>query len=264
MKKQTLLMVLLAILVVSCIGLVGCAELFHTHEFGEWTPLIIPNCTTDGLQVRYCSCGGKQVEPLYTTGHNYESAVTNPTCWERGYTTYTCLDCSEIYVDNYTNTISHTYSNDVCTACNFGAPSVGLSYTLSEDGTYYILIGIGTCTDAPYVIIPSEHEGKPVAIIARSAFANCYKLQVVVIPESIVYIGKYTFWHCENLTSITFKSPLGWYYAQVENHLSVAFNGGSKKTDLLYPTSNANDFTRTYVDYYWFTKDGLFLEMPLP
>ena len=41
--------------------------------------------------------------------HAYTQTVTNPTCTEQGYTTYTC-SCGTSYKDNYTDIIDHTWS----------------------------------------------------------------------------------------------------------------------------------------------------------
>ena len=48
--------------------------------------------------------------------HSYEAVVTEPTCTERGYTTYTCA-CGESYVDDYVDALGHTYENGICTGC---------------------------------------------------------------------------------------------------------------------------------------------------
>ncbi|MCC8356559.1 MAG: hypothetical protein LJU34_01705, partial [Oscillospiraceae bacterium] len=66
-------------------------------------------------------------------GHSYVSAVTAPTCTEQGYTTYTCSNCGDSYVSDYTDALGHTteiqnaedatctedgYTGDeVCTVC---------------------------------------------------------------------------------------------------------------------------------------------------
>lgn len=50
--------------------------------------------------------------------HDYESKVTNPTCGEKGYTTYICRMCNESYVGDYTD-IAHNYQviNTIDTTC---------------------------------------------------------------------------------------------------------------------------------------------------
>lgn len=42
--------------------------------------------------------------------HNYITVVTNPTCTERGFTTYTC-ECGDTYVGDYVNIVSHKDDN---------------------------------------------------------------------------------------------------------------------------------------------------------
>jgi len=44
--------------------------------------------------------------------HNYKSIVTESTCTEEGYTTYTC-DCGEIYKSDFTEKKAHEYTNIV-------------------------------------------------------------------------------------------------------------------------------------------------------
>ena len=48
--------------------------------------------------------------------HDYETVVTDPTCTEQGYTTYTC-ECGDSYVDDYVDATGHTYKNGICTGC---------------------------------------------------------------------------------------------------------------------------------------------------
>ena len=45
--------------------------------------------------------------------HNYTTVVTEPTCTEGGYTTYTCSDCGDTYNADYTSALGHNYSATV-------------------------------------------------------------------------------------------------------------------------------------------------------
>ncbi len=85
-------------------------------------------------------------------------------------------------------------------------PTEGLEYTLSEDGTYYIVSGIGAATDAD-IIIPSVHQNLPVAEIGQKAFRNCMGINSVTIPESVRSIGISAFEQCYALTSVVI--PVG-------------------------------------------------------
>ena len=70
-----------------------------------------PTCTGQGYTTHTCTnCGDSYVDN-YTeaTGHSYEAVVTGPTCTEQGYTTHTCTTCGDSYVDNYTEATGHSY-----------------------------------------------------------------------------------------------------------------------------------------------------------
>ena len=74
---------------------------------------VVATCTKTGLTAgSHCSrCGTVIVERTETkaTGHNYISAVTAPTCKDKGYTTYTCSKCGDSYKADYVNaTENHT------------------------------------------------------------------------------------------------------------------------------------------------------------
>ena len=45
--------------------------------------------------------------------HDYEKNVTAPTCTSIGYTTYTCKNCNDSYVSNYTDKAAHSYEETV-------------------------------------------------------------------------------------------------------------------------------------------------------
>ena len=82
--------------------------------------------------------------------------------------------------------------------------SVGLTYSLNEDGASYTITGRGVCKDAD-IVIPSEYKGLPVTHIGTDAFWNDEIITSVVIPESITELGNYTF-YAPNLASVTILS----------------------------------------------------------
>ena len=77
----------------------------------------------------------------------------------------------------------------------------GLSYSLSNDETYYF-VSVGECTDNEYIAIPPEHEGLPVKVISHDGFENCKKLKEVRLPSSLVAIYDFAFQGCTALESI--------------------------------------------------------------
>ena len=50
-----------------------------------------------------------------TCKHSYSSVVTAPTCTEQGYTTHTCSQCGDSYVDTYVDATGHSYGEWVVT-----------------------------------------------------------------------------------------------------------------------------------------------------
>lgn len=56
--------------------------------------------------------------------HEYKSAVTNPTCVEQGFTTYTCK-CGDNYVSDYVSAKGHTEVTDVAVEATYS--STGLT-----------------------------------------------------------------------------------------------------------------------------------------
>ena len=107
--------------------------------------------------------------------------------------------------DNSTNNnTSDDTQKDEVNNNNEQIGSEGLEYTLSSDGTYYILSRIGACSDE-HIVIPSTYQNLPVKIIDEDAFYESH-IKSVVIPESIVVIKKYAFYNCSMLEKIYFNA----------------------------------------------------------
>lgn len=75
---------------------------------------IVPTCTASGLtEGSHCSVCGTVITPqdvLNATGHKYATIATEPTCKDRGYTTYTCSVCGDSYKTDYVDVIDeHDY-----------------------------------------------------------------------------------------------------------------------------------------------------------
>ena len=80
--------------------------------------------------------------------------------------------------------------------------SPGLTYEISEDGTYASCTGIGDCADTD-IVIASAYQGKPVTSIGEQAFLDCISLTSVTIPDSVMSIGNSSFSSCTSLESVT-------------------------------------------------------------
>lgn len=86
-------------------------------------------------------------------------------------------------------------------------PSEGLEYDLINEEAEYAVVGMGVCQDAK-VVVPEEHEGKPVTEIADSAFEGNEMIVEVVLPTSILKVGDKAFSGCAQLTSVTMSDTV--------------------------------------------------------
>ncbi len=95
------------------------------HSFGEWEVVKPGTCTENGQEKRTCSvCGETETRDIIGGGHSYQKTVTDPTCTDYGYTTYTCA-CGHSYVSDYVAAKGHSY----------GAWTVTTPATCTEKGT---------------------------------------------------------------------------------------------------------------------------------
>ena len=75
-----------------------------------------------------------------------------------------------------------------------------LTYRILEDDTAEV---VSCAKDAAQVTIPEKAYGVPVTSIAKSAFADCNLIKVLVIPDGITAIRSNTFSNCTQLAEIT-------------------------------------------------------------
>jgi hypothetical protein len=93
---------------------------------------------------RTCSiCGNVETAPIEPPGHNYNTVVTEPTCTEQGYTTYTCTRCDHSYVGDYTDALGHDYK----VTKNVGQNCI-------KDG--YIVYTCSRCGDTYTEVVPAD------------------------------------------------------------------------------------------------------------
>ncbi len=115
--------------------------------------------------------------------------------------------------------------------------SEGLEYTISDNGEYYIVTGIGTCTDVD-IIIPSTYKGLPIEGVGEEAFCGCSKITSIVMPKGLKSIGDYAFGWRGSLT-----------YLQIPDTVTSIGDG-------LYDNSRHDRFTNLQCNTY---DNGLYL-----
>ena len=98
-----------------------------------------PTCTEQGYTTYTCSECGDSYTGDYTTelGHDYVAVVTDPTCTAQGYTTHTCSRCPDSYVDTYTDALGHTKAEAV--------KENEVAATCTEGGSYDEVVYCSVC-----------------------------------------------------------------------------------------------------------------------
>ena len=108
-----------------------------------------------------------------------------------------------------------------------GLESGNFEYSIDDDGTVSIT---GYMGEEASVEIPDTLEGKPVTSIGRYAFYECSSLTSITIPNSVTSIGEGAFATCSSLTSI--KIP-----DSVTSIGERTFQGCSNLTSITIPDS---------------------------
>ena len=133
------------------------------HTFGDWYVYKEATCTTSGLMHKECTrCDYFEKQRIEPSGHAYSATVIPPSCTDRGFTRHKCQNCSESYVDNYTDALGHTYSATVVQpgcgnrgyteyTCYCGH-SYADSYVDALGHDYVIVVTQPTCTSAGFTV----------------------------------------------------------------------------------------------------------------
>ena len=172
----------------------GCTCCTHNMVYSS---TLQATCTSIGYTLKVCSkCGYKDYVYTEAKGHDWDSGVVviSPTCAQKGLTLYSCKICRTVKSETVAK-VYHDFVDGECKSCG-RKYSQGLQFTLSEDGTYYILSGLGTCGDKE-IVIPATHEGLPVKEIGRRVFYSNSFVESVIVPQGVTEIGGEAFYSCE-------------------------------------------------------------------
>lgn len=223
--KKSSLWILALTLVLCVLALFSCAkdpdpaDGAHTHTLVHRDGKAA-TCTEEGhIEYWYCSDCGKyyadgegkrEIAPSDTivpAGHilvHHDGKAAS--CTEAGWEAYdTCERCDYTTYRPIGKT-NHRYENGECVFCHAPKPDEDFEYTLSRDGTYYVLSSIGNVSDS-VLYLPDTHNGKPVREIGFFAFKNA-TFTDVIIPKGYSSIGIGAFNGCFSLVSITIPESL--------------------------------------------------------
>ncbi len=133
-------------------------------------------------------------------------------------------------------------TSDTTTSSSSSSSSIqqgvrALEYTLSTDGTYYVVKGMGNVSDTD-IVIPSTYKDLPVKEIGERAFTSKVgrTLTSVTIEEGITTVGTSAFDGCELLKTVSLPASV----TTLKNNVfsgcylleSVTFGQNGKLTDI--------------------------------
>lgn len=185
---------------------------------------ISPTCLEDGFGIimTCCSKCGEELSRnesvIKAKGHSPTEAVMEniiqPACKSDGRCEMVikCSACAtELSRTSATvPATGHKWVNDKCQNCSIPfSVEESLEFTLSDDGTFYIITGIGTFYGAE-LIMPSKYNGLPVEEIGNYAFENCTFIKRAVIPASITKLGYGAAYGCTGLEELIIEDRKGW------------------------------------------------------
>ena len=214
------------------------------HTYGEWIDEVSSTCEKEGKLAHYhCEICVKNFDinkneitslVIEATGHIYGEWIEeiSPTCETEGKLAhYHCSKCNKdfdinkLIIENIIiSCIEHNFVDNICVYCELKNGSDGLKYVISDNNTYYIVAGIGTCKDTE-IIIPNIYNNIPVReiksnafsyqkniisvkisngieIVGDNAFNKCTSLVNVEMPKTVTYIGHNAFYECKSLNDI--------------------------------------------------------------
>ena len=127
-----------------------------------------------------------------------------------------------------------------------------LEFELSDDETYYIVIGIGNITSTN-IQIPSTYKGLPVKKIKSTAFNGNKSITSITIPNSIENIEASAFYNCINLTNVYFEEN-----SKLTVFEAYLFNGCTSLENIKIPEGVTTIKKAVFMD----CKNLIYVELP--
>ena len=187
------------------------------------------------------------------TGHHYSESVTAPTCTAMGYTTFTCNDCDDSYVGNYTDKTKHHYHSEVtpatctelgyttytCTDCGDEYKS---DYTDKAPHSYNAVVTPATCTTMGFTTYTCEDCGDSYVADYTDVLPHNYNKQVI---EPTCTSQGYTIYTCPDCG----KEYIGDELESIEHNFTASVTAPTCE-EMGYTTYTCSDCDYSYVADY--------------
>lgn len=225
-KKNNLtkICVVLAVIAMAAVFFTACE---HAHKYRATT--IYPTCARSGYTKYACRCGDTYKDDIMPQrGHKFSEEFTideEATCLKEGTKSRHCVVCGAKTDVTRISKTEHRFIDGACATCKEATPlAVGLTYSLTADGQYYNVAGIGS-EEAEVFAIPTTYKGKPVKGISSGAFQDVKTIKKIlvsygvesigdnsfaksslgeiILPPTISKIGKGCFSGCDNLNKVS-------------------------------------------------------------
>lgn len=166
----------------------------------------------------------------FTISHYYvEQSVTNPTCEEKGYTTYICVSCSDVYKDDYVPALGHVdYVKQIvdptCTEYGYTIYDCTVCENHEYTGSFVIPNGHSnyekevvepTCTKDGYYIYDCKICGNNeyIADIIQ-ALGHDYVVEITAPTCTLQGYSTYDCSRCDSRYTADFVAPHGHFYEE--------------------------------------------------
>ena len=181
------------------------------HSYTNYVSNGDATCTKDGTKTATCAngCGETETLPDENTalGHSFTNYVSNgdKTCTKDGTKTATCANgCGE--KDTLVDEAGHQFVDSVCSVCGITDNINGLIFQLNKKKTEFSVIS--KAENITTVFVPAYVNNIPVTRVEHAAFMNEYKIEMVIIPNTVTSIGFEAFMGCSGLRTVILGNGL--------------------------------------------------------
>ena len=201
MKKIVILkQMLFVVILIGVLGLVlfNFSGCEHKHSY---TPVVTePTCTEKGYTTYTCECGDiYNSDYVNAVGHNYRRDYTfMPWCYAEGYTQYKCIVCGDTFRGDYVDPVGHNYT------------AVVTEPTTTSQG--YTTYTCGRCLNSyvtnwkdiipTYLLVFNDDEQN----FSVTGIGTCTDIEIVIISKynyiPVISIGDMAFYNCQSFTSM--------------------------------------------------------------